>query len=213
MCDIPYADWFAYIEQLGIVPGLLIDVFSGTGALAKIAHARGFRAISLDLSHAMLRCNPGPRVQALAEALPLASGVASVCTATNCSINYLLSYQALRNFFAECRRVLITGGLLALDFCPAERAWALHNRRFKAAGLAVFFHSYDPRKALLESQVVVGTFPHSVMEIHRQRIFTHEEITQGLTAAGFAGAVFVPNYGLPVIEGVAPIMTLSARAA
>lgn len=212
MRDMPYAAWFAFIERAGIPPGIVLDLFSGTGGIAKIARARGFKTIGLDVNRAMLKQSLGVRLQACAQELPFARGIASACIAANCSINYLLSYHALCVFLAECRRVLVEGGLLALDFCPVERAWALHNRYFKAAGLAVFFHSYNPQKALLESRVAVGALPQPVMEIHSQRIFAHDEIAQSLTAAGFAEPVFTPNYGLGIPTGVAPIITLTARA-
>lgn len=214
MHDVPYADWFAFIQQHIQIPGLLIDLFSGTGAIARVAAERGFTAISLDQSHAMLRRAAGLRVQATAVALPLATGIASACTATNCSINHLQSLSDLSDFLAECRRVLNVGGLLAIDFCPVERAWALNRRRFEAPGAAVFFHEFEAERYLLTSRVTVlseSSAPRT--EIHHQRIFTQTEIAEAVTAAGFTDATFTANYGLPVPVGVAPIVTLVAQAA
>ena len=214
MHDVPYADWFSFIQHHLQAPGLLIDLFSGTGAIARVATDRGFTAISVDQSHAMLRRAGGLRVQATAIALPLATGIASACTATNCSINHLQSVSDLDDFLAECRRVLNVGGLLAIDFCPVERAWALNRRRFEAPGAAVFFHEFEAERYLLTSRVTVlseSSAPRS--EIHRQRIFTQAEIAQAVAAAGFAHATFTANYGLPVPVGVAPIITLTAQAA
>ncbi|GAB4426535.1 MAG: hypothetical protein OHK0011_08090 [Turneriella sp.] len=214
MHNVPYTDWFSFIQQHWQTPGLLIDLFGGTGAIAKVAARRGFTAVSLDQSHAMLRRAAGLRVQATAVALPLASCIASACTATNCSINHLQSLSDLHNFLAECRRVLKTGGLLAIDFCPVERAWALNRRRFKAPGAAAFFHEFEAERYLLTSHVTVlskSSAPRT--EIHRQRIFTQKEIADSVAAAGFANATFTANYGLPVPVGIAPVVTLTAHAA
>lgn len=214
MRDVPYAAWFAFVRQHWQQPGMLLDLFSGTGAMASIARQHGIRAISLDQGFAMLRNGAGMRVQANALELPFASGIAAACTATNCSINYLLSLDKIHELFAECRRVLRPGGLLVLDYCPAERAWALHQRRFEAPDAAVFFHNYDAEKDLLTSQVtVLGENSATGTEIHQQRIFSPEQIAERLAATGFRQATFTPNYGLPVPVGVSPIMTLVAQAA
>jgi ubiquinone/menaquinone biosynthesis C-methylase UbiE len=213
MQAVPYADWFAFIQQHLQIPGLLIDLFGGTGAIAKVAAQRGITAISLDQSQAMLRRAPGLRVQASAVALPLATGIASACTAANCSINHLGSVDLLHNFLFECRRVLKPNGLLVIDFCPVERAWALNRRTFEAPGAAVFYHEYAAERYLLTSRVTVlseSSAPST--EIHRQRIFTQTELADSVAAAGFAHATFTPNYGLPVPVGVAPIVTLVALA-
>lgn len=214
MHDVPYADWFAFIERHWQLPGLLLDLFSGTGAIAGIATGKGFTAIGLDQSHAMLKRAIGLRVQATALALPFKAGIASACTATNCSINHLDSVAHLHAFLAECRRVLRRGGLLALDYCPIERARLLSQRRFEAPGAAVFYHEFDTEKFLLTSRVTVTSrSSHLRNEIHRQRIYTREQIADCAAAAGFAKLTFTPNYGLPVAVGVAPIVTLLAQAA
>jgi SAM-dependent methyltransferase len=214
MHGVPYADWFSYIRQHWQSPGLLIDLFSGTGIVARTAAAFGFTAISLDQSYAMLCRASGFRAQANALQLPIATGIAAACTATNCSINYLLSLGELNEFFAECHRVLRPGGLLALDFCPPERAWTMHKQKFEAPSTVVFYHEFDAERYLLTSRVTVLRESSAARsEIHHQRIFTQAEIADSVAAAGFANATFTPNYGLPVPVGVSPIMTLTARAA
>ncbi len=213
MRGVPYAAWFSFIRQHWHDRGLLVDLFGGTGVMASIAAQHGLNAISLDLSSAMLRKSAGIRVKANALQLPLASGIASACTATNCSINYLSSLDELHSLFSECRRILKSGGLLVLDYCPIERAWALHQRRLEASGAAAFFHNYDAEQHLLTSQVTLqGENSAIVTEIHRQRIFSQEELAEKLEATGFCQVTFTPNYGLPVPVGVSPIMTLLARA-
>jgi ubiquinone/menaquinone biosynthesis C-methylase UbiE len=213
MRDVPYAAWFAFIRQHWQHPGLLLDLFSGTGKIARTAAAQGFRAISLDYSFAMLHKGIGLRVQANALELPFATGIASALAATNCSINYLQSLDELKGFFSECRRVLCFEGLIVMDYCPEERAWQLHNRRVGSPGAAVFFHEFDRRQCQLTSRVTVQSdSSHKVTEIHKQRIFSQHEIAESLKSAAFTHLKFTPNYGLPVSGGVSPIMTVAAYA-
>jgi demethylmenaquinone methyltransferase/2-methoxy-6-polyprenyl-1,4-benzoquinol methylase len=109
---------------LALPPGSrVLDVACGTGDLCDDLRAEGYDAFGCDLSAGMLAAahTPAPLVRADALALPFPDGVLDGIT---CGF-------ALRNFtvrdevFAECARVLRTGGrIAALDAADPEHPLA-----------------------------------------------------------------------------------------
>jgi SAM-dependent methyltransferase len=92
---------------------LAVDCATGNGQAA-VALARHFDAVvAVDGSAAQLeRAQPHPRVRyecALAEQLPLADGSASLVVAAQA-----VHWFDFGRFYAECRRVLIPGGVVAV---------------------------------------------------------------------------------------------------
>ena len=113
---------------------LAIDCATGNGQAA-VALAEHFDAvIALDASVSQLRNaadSPGVWfVAGVAEALPVASGSASLVAAAQAA-----HWFEFKRFYAECRRVLVPGGVVA--------AWTYEKFRVDAAVDAVVDRFYD----------------------------------------------------------------------
>jgi SAM-dependent methyltransferase len=111
---LPHLDAFARALPAG---ALVIDLGAGHGIDTALLAARGLRAVGLDLSRGMLRSGvaefPGPRVQADARRLPLATASVDGVWA-NASLLHLTREDAERALDA-IRRVLRPGALLHLS--------------------------------------------------------------------------------------------------
>jgi demethylmenaquinone methyltransferase / 2-methoxy-6-polyprenyl-1,4-benzoquinol methylase len=101
------------VAALALAPGsTVLDLACGTGDLAVLAQAKGYRVLGSDLSAGMLtaRRHPFPAVEADAQCLPFPTG----------SLDGMLCGFALRNFtdlagsLNEAARVLRPGGRIAI---------------------------------------------------------------------------------------------------
>jgi SAM-dependent methyltransferase len=123
----------AYVASLAPARGLAIDCATGSGQAA-VALARHFeRVIAVDGSVAqLLRSLPAAGVTyvaGLAERLPLRAGCAELVAAAQAA-----HWFDFERFYAECRRVLRPGGLVA--------AWTYEKFHVDAALDAVVDHFY-----------------------------------------------------------------------
>jgi demethylmenaquinone methyltransferase / 2-methoxy-6-polyprenyl-1,4-benzoquinol methylase len=101
----------------------VLDVATGTGLVARALAARGYRVAGIDASEPMLRSGEvaGPRVVALAEALPFGDAGFAALTFT-----YLLRYvDDPAATMKELARVVTPGGVVAsLEFHVPGARWA-----------------------------------------------------------------------------------------
>lgn len=211
MRDIPYRAWFHFICQQIPHPGTWLDLFAGTAEFAHIANG-AIRVISIDRSVAMLAQACGEKIAADAKAVPLASHSAVVTSATNCSINYLADHEALCAFFSECHRLLKPQGILVFDYCPIRRAQSLQGQKFTALGGRLILE-YRYHGNMLDTTVqCVRTSGQAKSELHRQRIFSDQEMIDCLKDKGFTINQILTNYGLPPDGGLPPIKTVVAQS-
>jgi len=113
------------LRRSGLRPGMqVVDIATGTGLLARealsLTRSPGL-VIGVDVSEAMLAINQRnlgiPLIQAAAEALPLAPGIADFVT-----MGYALRHIAdLQAAFAEALRILRPGGVVVLLEISAPR--------------------------------------------------------------------------------------------
>jgi demethylmenaquinone methyltransferase/2-methoxy-6-polyprenyl-1,4-benzoquinol methylase len=168
----------ALLAAANVGPGdRVVDLACGTGDLATLARARGAAVIGVDFSREMLRAARrggagAPFVQADAQALPLASGIASVVT---CGFA-LRNFVSLPAVLGECARVLRTGGRLALLEVDRPQLGVVR------AGHSLYFDRVVPRiGALLSDRAAYRYLPDST-----QYLPAEPELLALIERAGFA---------------------------
>lgn len=135
----------------------VVDLGCGTGDMCVLAAGAGARVIGVDFAARMLatalqRRVPARLVRADAEALPLASGSASVVT----SAFALRNFVTIERVLAEAARVLIPGGRLALLEVDAP------SGALSRLGHAIYFKHVVPLLgALLSDRAAYAYLPQS----------------------------------------------------
>ncbi|MCX7632635.1 MAG: class I SAM-dependent methyltransferase [Turneriella sp.] len=213
MRDIPYRSWFHFICQQIPCPGTWVDLFAGAAEFARIANGV-VRIVNVDRSAAMLEQACGEKIVADAKAVPLVEQSAVVASATNCSINYLADIEAVCAFFSECHRLLKPQGILVFDYCPIERAQSLQGQKSSALGgrLRLMMEYHCQSNILYTTVQCISTSGQAKSELHRQRIFSDQEIFACLNDKDFAITQILPNYGLPSDGVLPPIKTVVAQS-
>ena len=202
--DIPYEKILTFFERLcareHVQPRSVLDLACGTGSLSLLLARRGYRVIGADLSSDML-AEAEQKAQALPENRPfficqpmqrlcLAEPVDAVICALD-SLNYVTKPADCRKTFRRVYDALTPGGLFVFDInTPAKLrgldgqvfldetddtycVWRTEYRR----GLCTY---YMDLFTLAED----GSWDRS-FELHRQRGYSVEQLTQWLEEAGF----------------------------
>jgi demethylmenaquinone methyltransferase / 2-methoxy-6-polyprenyl-1,4-benzoquinol methylase len=179
------------LRRSGIAPGaLVVDIATGTGLVAREALALRALVVGVDVSEAMLaiaRRNLGiPLIQAAAEALPLAAGIADFVT-----MGYALRHVAdLEAAFAEAYRTLRPGGRLMLLEVSAPR----HPLLRALAGF--FIGALVPRLSWLLAR---DADARNLMNYHWETILTSlppEAVMPLMRAAGFRNVTCISHLDL-----------------
>jgi len=172
------------LRRAGLAPGkIVVDIATGTGLLAREAlrlTGKTGMVIGVDVSEAMLAIaqrNLGlPLIQASAEALPLADGIADFVT-----MSYALRHIAdLQTAFAEARRVLRPGGTMLLLEVSAPR------NRITRAMVGFFIGFLIPRLSQFTARDVRAR---SLMQYHWQTILSYmppDIVMRVMRESGFA---------------------------
>jgi len=171
----------AALDAVALKPGeRVVDLATGTGDLAALAHARGARVVGVDFAEGMLRaaCRRRPRglfVQADGGRLPFRDASVSVVT---CGFA-LRNFTDLDGVFAECARILAPGGRLVLLEVDEPRS------RLLRWGHSLHFRHIVPRLgAWLSDPEAYRYLPASAAYLPRE-----EELIARLETAGFTRAL------------------------
>ncbi len=208
MSGIAYDIWVRYIRNLwesrGVEPGSVLDIACGTGNVSFRLAALGLRVVGIDNAPAMVEAaaaklsrsqrldrNPQFFCQDAAELdLPFTFDSA-LCLFD--SFNYILDYGRLCSAFRRTCQHLRPGGVFIFD---VNTVYALSHGFFDQDNLSsgsypryVWRSSWDPLKRLctveMDFEALGDAGVERFREVHVQRGYTQEELTEGLAAAGF----------------------------
>jgi SAM-dependent methyltransferase len=175
----------------------ILDVCCGTGYLAALVAARGFRVTGLDVSREMLvyaRANAPAAEFILADAASFRlPRVCDAAVSTFDSLNHLLEPAALGAAFRNIAAALRPGGLLAFDMLLDDayqtrwgESFALvrDDHLLTITGAAFDAHSRIARITVTMFRLLEGAWQRSDVTIE-ERCYSPDEISQALAAAGF----------------------------
>jgi len=198
-----YDDWYGDLDDPAAIvqafqkripaPATILELGSGTGRLAAPLADAGYSVVAIDSSAAMLHQSlPGPdSVAADMQTIPLQeSAIDGVLIAYNTLFN-LAAPGAQQSCLAEISRVLVDGGLLALDLFSSPID---DNEGF---GLSIKAHP-----ALPEHRLAIVTGPHPTEP--GVIVGSHIELTDTTTCRPWVIAYAAP----PVIDEMAEAAAL-----
>lgn len=192
MAHVDYARWSTVVQALATLfpePPIHLDVGCGTGTLVKQLRAAGWPSQGVDLSPAMVRTGridaAFPAAVADACALPYRESVDCV-TCLFDSLNFLLSFEALKRALASAYAALRPGGLYYFDFVTermvtehfAGQSWTENNGGFRSRWAT----SYDVVSKTSETRIRINQRPDAV--IH-ERVYPSDAMHAATVEAGF----------------------------
>ena len=216
MSGVPYRFWVEYLERLWTLhdqtPHAVLDLACGTGTVSRLLVPRGYSVTGVDLSQGMLdvarrwTTEAGlPVVYHQQDAAELDLGAERFDTVICLfdSLNYILEPEHLRSALARVWAHLRPGGTFIFDVnteyalaegmfnqsCmrmnePLRYRWrSRYNAETRLCTVRMDF-SYDPGTGVRES----------FSEVHRQRAYGKDEVTQWLRDAGFGEVTVYDAY-------------------
>ena len=218
MAGVPYRFWMDYLKKVwkkhGQTPKTVLDLACGTGTVSRQLVTGGYLPTGVDLSAGMLEvarkraAEAGlsiPFLQQDAAELNLgeASFDAAICFFD--SLNYILEAERVQSAFARVCAHLAPGGSFFFD---VNTEYALAEGMFnqsctrKDEPLHYRWRSrYDPETRLCTIRMAFSYDDGSgerkpFAEVHRQRAYSKDELTEWLQAAGFAQVTIYDAYSL-----------------
>ena len=205
--DVDYSSWADYIEKhfrrKGLPGNTVLDLACGTGSLTwELAH-RGYEMIGVDLSPDMLAeaaeknkdvggIPPMFLCQSMDE-LDL-FGTIDACVCCLDSVNYVTDPKLLKKAFQRVHLFLMPGGLFLFDVNSVEKLQRLDGQVFldeTEDTYCVWRAEYSKRSHICSYFMDIfrldeetGTWDRGE-ELHEERAYTVEELTNWLEQAGF----------------------------
>ena len=209
--DVQYEKRADFIEKLfrrsRIPVHTVLDLACGTGAMRWLLTGRGYELIAVDNSEDMLAAamSKSGTVEGVApiflhQSMPKLDLYGTVDAAICCldSLNYLTRPADVQRTFQRLHLFIAPGGLLVFDVNTVEKLSALDGQ--------VFLDETEDTYCVWRTEYHRGLCTYYVdlfrqqpdgawerdFEIHRQRAYTVDELTEWLKAAGFTD---VRTYG------------------
>ena len=212
MAGVPYRLWADYLQKVwtrhGQAPRTVLDLACGTGTVSRLLAERGCVVTGVDLSAGMLEAARQraaearlsiPFVQQDAADLDLGDARFDAAVCLFDSLNYILEPERLQSALARVCAHLQPGGSFLFDV-NTEYALAegMFNQSCTRKGEPLHYRwrsRYNPDTRLCTIRMNFSYDDGSggrqaFTEVHRQRAYSKDELTQWLRAAGFS-EVFV----------------------
>lgn len=203
--DVNYDEIADFLEKLfrknGVKPELVLDLACGTGSLSHILSRRGYDMIGIDGSEEMLgraiqKDQTGKEIlflhQSMQEFELFGTVDAIVCVLD--SFNYITDYEELKHIFHLCHNYLNPNGVLLFDINSAYKFQHILADNTYAYETDEIFYVWE-NDFIEEEQLCDFYLTFFVKdeegkyerfdESHTERCYTHEQITQALSEAGF----------------------------
>ena len=175
----------------------VLDVCCGTGYLARMLAARGYRVTGVDASPGMIRyaarSAPGARFHVADAARFRTRARFDAAVSTFDSLNHILQPEALAAALRNVAAVLVPGGAFVFDMLLEDayrEHWHLDGAIVKDEHvLAIAGDGYDPQTRLATCRLALmrkrnGAWRRSDVTI-TERFYTPKEVDDRLRAAGF----------------------------
>lgn len=206
--DVDYFAWADYVEKhfarRGLPGRTVLDLACGTGSLTWELARRGYEMIGVDRSPEMLAqaaekdgtdvpIPPMFLCQSM-EQLDL-YGTIDACVCCLDSVNYVTDPKKLRRAFQRVHLFLMPGGLFLFDINTPEKLMGLDGQVFldeTEDSYCVWRAEYSKRSHLCSYFMDIFRLdPQSGQwdrgeELHQERAYTTEELTEFLHQAGFS---------------------------
>jgi len=218
MAGVPYHAWADYLERLwkrhAATPRAVLDLACGTGTVTRLLAQRGYQAVGVDLSAAMLEAARAktqaqglslPFVQQDAADLDLYGELFDSVICLFDSLNYILDALRLQQAFARVFHHLQPGGTFIFDV-NTEYALAegMFNQSCSRKDEALHYRwrsRYNPQTRIctvnMHFSYDAGTGERELFqEVHKQRAYYKEDLAEWLLNAGFAEVSVYDAYSL-----------------
>lgn len=202
--DVQYERRADFLEKLlrrsRIPVHTVLDLACGTGTMTWLLTARGYEMIAVDGSEEMLAAamEKSGTVEGIApvflhQDMPKLDLYGTVDAAICCldSLNYLTRPADVRRTLRRLRLFVAPGGMLVFDINTVEKLAALDGQVFLdetedtyCVWRTEYYRGLCTYYMDLFRQMDDGSWDRS-LEIHRERAYTVEELTQWLQEAGF----------------------------
>ena len=211
--DVRYRAWADYLERhfarSAIPIRTVLDLACGTGSLTRILAERGYEMIGVDQSEEMLaqaaeKCRDvaGERPIFLHQSMEKLDlyGTVDACVCCLDSVNYVTRPKALLRAFQRVHLFLMPGGLFLFDINTPEKLEGLDGGMFideTDDTYCVWRADYARRSRIctygfdLFFRQADGLWRREE-EVHEERAYAPEELTELLRAAGFT---HIQQYG------------------
>ena len=199
-------------QERGISDGLVVDLGCGSGLWARELLGAGYRVCGIDISEAMVELArekaPGAefRVGSLFGAeIPPCDAVTAVSEVLNYLFDPACEDRRLDDIFGRVHRALRPGGVFVFDVLgPGQVPAGVKEQGFsEGPDWAVLNEKEeDEASGTMERRIVsfrkVGNLYRRTDEVHRVRLYDPEEISAGLSRAGFEVSAMDSYGGYPL---------------
>ncbi len=218
MAGVPYRYWVEYLGRLWArhhqSPRTVLDLACGTGTVSRLLAQDGYAVTGVDLSPGMLEVARQGTTEAglpilfhQQDAADLDLGASQFDTVICLfdSLNYILEPERLRSAFTRVLAHLRPGGTFIFDVnTEYALAQGMFNQSCTRRDESLHYRwrsRYDPETRLCTVRMNFSFDPgtgerEDFIEVHRQRAYSKDDLTQWLREAGFSEVFVYDAYSL-----------------